>query len=303
LFKEWADEVIGGDFEMACHREGSVFGGRRGDLVDSIGCTGSLRRFVPRNDTQPAHNVIWTPNTEFGSMHMVEMQRGCPHRCNFCAAPVIYRPFRQFSKDEIVKAIDIGLPHRRKIGLIGGDVLAHPDFIEIAGYIHSKGAVFSPSSVRADRITPEIARLLKQSRHRTVTLAPEAGSYALRKGIGKVIPDEKFFHAAETLAREGIRQFKLYFMFGLPGETEDDIDEIAAFVKKFQVSGSKCKVTAAVNPFVPKRGTEFEGEAFAGAGTLKERARRLKKLLARAGGVQIKIGSPASALNEYELQR
>ncbi len=286
LFKGLVDEVAGGDFERTCQNPPSP--------PFSKGGQGGVKL---------AHNVIWTPNTEFGSMHLVELQRGCPHRCKFCAAPIIYNPFKQFSKEEIIAAIDLGLPHRKKIGLIGGDVFAHPDFIEVAEYIHSKSATFSPSSVRADRITPEIARLLKQSGHKTITLAPEAGSESLRKRLGKNISDEKFLHAAQILAGEGIRQFKLYFMMGLPEETDGDIEAIEVFVKKFQVSGSRSKISVSVNPFVPKRGTEFEKEAFAGVKTLKDRTNRLKKLLGKLGGVKVKIESPITALHEYELQK
>ena len=110
LFKERFDEIYKGDFEAS--------------------------ELSHHRTIEPSHNVIWTTDTEFGSMHLVEIQRGCPHRCKFCAAPIIYHPFKQFSKEEIIAAIDFGLPHRKKIGLIGGDVLGHKDFIEIAEYIH-----------------------------------------------------------------------------------------------------------------------------------------------------------------------
>lgn len=275
LFNGIADEVIEGDAE---------------------------KYFSPTQHltVSPSHNTIWTPNTEFGSMHLVEIQRGCPHGCSFCAAPVIYKPFRQFPKDEIIKAIAIGLPHRKKIGLIGGDVFAHPNFSEIAEYIHSKGATFSPSSVRADRVTDEIAALLKKSGHKTITLAPEAGSEKLRGEIGKNIPDEKFFAAAEILTRHGIKQFKLYFMIGLPGETEDDLKAIKDFIRSFRRTNLQ-KTSISINPFVPKCGTKFEGERFAGVRDIKKKIALIKRLLA-GSGTSLKFGSPLSAEDEYRLQ-
>ena len=275
LFSEMFDEVIEGDFEEVSRSNG----------------------------IQPARTVIWTRDTEFGSMHLVEVQRGCPHRCKFCAAPIIYQPFKQFGKEDIIKAIDAGLPHRKKIGLIGGDIFAHPDFVEIAEHIHSRQAAFSPSSVRADRITPKIAELLKISGHRTITLAPEAGSESLRKSIGKNIPDEKFLRAADILAERGIKQLKLYFMIGLPGETEADIGSIAEFIRKIKGPAHGIKVTAAVNPFVPKRRTPFEGEAFTQISDLKLKMALLKKMVAKIGNVTLRTESPLNALREYEWQK
>lgn len=299
LFGEFFDEVITGNFE--CHSEGALATEESRRSRKSNASLDPSAASRPQDDTSLARSVIWTPNTEFGSMHLVEMQRGCPHHCKFCAAPVIYHPFRQFSKENIIKGINVGLPHRKKIGLIGGDVLAHPNFIEIAEYIHSCGAQFSPSSVRADRITDKIAELLAKSGHRTVTLAPETGSEGLRRKIGKNIPDEKFFQAAKILAEHGISQLKLYFMIGLPGETDADIEEIKNFVATFQRSNVS-RVTVAINPFVPKRRTLFEAEPFAGTKTLKNKIAMLKNRLGKIGGIKLKFESPLSALKEYEMQ-
>jgi radical SAM superfamily enzyme YgiQ (UPF0313 family) len=235
-------------------------------------------------------------------MHLVEIQRGCPNRCKFCAAPVIYHPFKQFSKESIISAIDFGLPHRKKIGLIGGDVLAHPHFEDIAEYIHSRGATFSPSSVRADRITERTARLLKISGHRTITLAPEAGSETLRKAIGKNISDERFVEAVQTLSEQGIKQIKLYFMIGLPGETENDIKKIAGLALRLKGAGAQ-KITVAINPFVPKKNTALANEEFAGVALLKKKIRLIKKELSMAGGVSLKFESPLASLHEYEMQK
>lgn len=298
LFEEQFDEVIAGDFESACHPEGAV--ATEGSHAPGCGGSFGLR---PQDDIVPGHNAIWTRDTEFGSMHLVEVQRGCPHLCRFCAAPIIYHPFKQFSYEGIIDAIDIGLPHRKKIGLIGGDVLGHKDFLDIAEYIHSKGATFSPSSVRADRITPQVAELLKISGHKTITLAPEAGSEALRRAIGKNIPDEKFFEAVSILSEHGIRQIKLYFMIGLPEESDVDIRAIVEFVKMIKGQAARGKITVAVNPFVPKVRTPFAGERFAELNELKAKISRLKKDIGKIGGVMFKAESPVQALREYEWQK
>ncbi len=281
IFKDLFDEVFVGDAEDSLSK---LLNSGESEIIK-----------------EPARSVIWTDDTEFGSMHLVEMQRGCPHRCKFCAAPVIYSPFKQFSKEAIIKAIDAGIEVRKKIGLIGGDVFAHPDFEEIVSYIHSRGAVFSPSSVRADRITPAIAKLLKLSKHKTITLAPETGSEGLRKSLGKNIPDLKFFDAAKVLMEEGINQFKLYFMIGLPGETKDDIMKIADFVDNFKKPGIRT-ISVSANPFIPKMSTAFENEPFAGVEGLREKTSLLKKAFRGMDGVKVKIESPLTAHYEYCLQ-
>ncbi len=269
-FENICDEVVSGDFEASSAEK------------------------------KPARSAIWTNNTEFGSMHLVEMQRGCSHRCNFCAAPVIYHPFKQFSREEIIEAINVGLPYRKKIGLIGGDVLAHPDFEEIAEYIHSRSGSFSPSSVRADRITPKIAGLLRKSGHKTVTLAPESGSEDLRRKIGKNIPDEKFFKAAEILSANGIKQIKLYFMIGLPHETDKDIEAVGNFINEMNKAEVNLKIS--VNPFVPKNRTQFQNEKFEGVAELKRKISLLKKVLSKSHCRAVKFESPISAFHEYEMQ-
>jgi len=286
LFKDIFANIVTGDFETSCHPCA------RGGL--------SSLPTACRDDIALARNVIWTQATEFGNMHLVEMQRGCPNRCKFCAAPVIYEPFRQFSMEAIINAIDVGLPHRKKIGLIGGDILAHPHFIEIAEYIHSKGGIFSPSSIRADRVTDKIAELLKQSGHKTITLAPEAGSETLRRQIGKPITDLKFFQTADCLFKHGINRIKLYFIIGLPNETEGDICNLINFAKEFKKHTSL--LTIAINPFVPKKGTAFEGSQFAGVAPLKERLKAIRKGLSPIKGIGLKFESPLSALREYRHQ-
>ncbi len=248
---------------------------------------------LPDGGIEIARNAVWSSDTEFGSMHLVEVQRGCPNHCLFCAAPVVYRPFKEFSFDEIKAAICEGLPHRKKIGLVGGDVIGHPDFEKIACFIHESKATFSSSSIRADRVTQKIAELFAESGYKTVTLAPEAGNESLRKKIGKKISDDSFFAARSHFVKCGINAFKLYFMIGLPDETEKDILSIAEFVKNFKAKGlSRLSVT--VNPFVPKSLTPFKDKAFGPAALLKERSKQLKELFSKIGGVEARF-EPVSA--------
>lgn len=262
-------------------------------------------------DIHPAESVIWTRGTEFGDMHLIEIQRGCHWRCMYCAAPVIYPEFRNVSFDTIKKCIDNGLQHRKKFGLIGGDPLGHPHFEEIANYIFDAGATFSLSSLRADRISPKVAEILKRAGYKTVTIAPETGTESLRNKIGKKISNQKFVDAARNLAAVDITQLKLYFMIGLPGETEVDLDAIVELTRELNqmLSVSKktktlsVRTTVAIGSFVPKRGTPLEEAPFEDVSILIKKVKYLKQQLGKVPNTKVVSESPRTSEIEAMLNR
>jgi radical SAM superfamily enzyme YgiQ (UPF0313 family) len=125
----------------------------------------------------------------------------------------------------------------------------------------------------------------------TVALAPEAGSQRLRDVIGKRINEDDILKAVEKVATQGIKQLKLYFMIGLPEETDDDIEAIALLVKKckdiFDKHASWSRMTLTIAPFVPKAGTPFQREGMAALDTIKHRLSLLKSKLP-AKGINVK---------------
>ncbi|MDP2657454.1 MAG: radical SAM protein, partial [Candidatus Deferrimicrobium sp.] len=169
------------------------------------------REVLDLRSLSPAPPVILSDETELGSMSLVETSRGCPRMCGFCAAAHACPTFREFPLDRVRAAVDAAWPHRKKVGLIGAAVLDWRPFRELAREILDRGGTVSPASVRADLVDEEIADILARSGHRTVALAPECGDVRLRARVGKRVPDETFFSAAEVLARTGIVSFKLYF--------------------------------------------------------------------------------------------
>lgn len=239
------------------------------------------RRWVKDPSLIPSGSAILTSKTEFKEMFLMEVNRGCPRGCRFCAARAIYSPFRNRALNTLIGEADIGLQQGRRIGLVGSALGDHPQFTELCAYIIEKGGEISIASIRADTITAERARLLAKSGHRTVTIAPEAGTERLREVVAKGLKDEEIFSAAETLAAHGIINLKLYFMVGLPTETQEDIEGICALTKQIRHHMGKGgrrigEITLSITPFVPKAWTPFQWQPFAEMKKLKERIKAIK---------------------------
>jgi radical SAM superfamily enzyme YgiQ (UPF0313 family) len=258
---------------------------------------GLIKEFSPRTDAAPAKitrrwikdpsqlpsgSAILTPQTEFKEMFLIEVNRGCPQWCRFCAARCIYRPFRNRTLDTLMHEADLGLQQGRRIGLVGSALGNHPGFTELCAHITERGGEISIASIRADAITDEVARLLALSGHRTVTMAPETGADRLRTVVAKGLRDEQIFSAADALASHGIINLKLYFMIGLPTETPEDIEAIIALTKQIRhhmgKGGRKIgEITLSITPFVPKAWTPFQWHPFEEIKSLKEKTKTIKK--------------------------
>jgi radical SAM superfamily enzyme YgiQ (UPF0313 family) len=262
---------------------------------------GRLKEFVPLGDSAPTRvkrrwvkdaglipsgSAILTPLTEFKAMFLMELNRGCPRQCRFCATRAIYLPFRNRAWETLMQEADQGLGRGKRIGLVGSALGDHPAFNELCAYIQSKGGEVAISSIRADRVTAERAQLLAASRQRTVTMAPEAGTERLRKVVAKGLTDEEIFAAVEALAAHGITNLKLYFIIGLPTETWEDCEGIVTLVKRIRhhmgKGGRKVgEITISIAPFVPKAWTPFQWHPFEEVKILKKKLQAVKKGIAR----------------------
>ncbi len=252
------------------------------------------RRYVKDLDKFPARSAIITPDTEFADMFMVELSRGCGRHCRFCMAGYVYRPPRNRSLESVMKDVEEGGRLAGKIGLVGSAV---SDWPFISGLAHELGVKsrstgrgrsvgFSASSLRADSLTPELAALVSRG-NRTVAIAPEAGSERLRAVINKNISEEQVLRAVRTLIEAGVLNVKLYFMVGLPTETDEDIEEIitlAGKARETMLSSAKGKgrigtLALSVNCFIPKPWTPFQWEPVEPSDRLLAKIRHIGKSL------------------------
>ena len=264
---------------------------------------GNLTRIVPEDGapvsvrrqwhelTGPGETVISTPHTEFGSMYLIEIARGCGRHCRFCMAGYCYRRPRVRPLAYVKEAVLRGKALGKKIGLMGAAISDYPWIDELVEFIRSQGLAFSCASLRADSITPAIVKGLAESGQKTITLAPEAGSGHMRDIINKGITEEHLLHSIDLATEAGIRHVRMYIMIGLPMETDEDIQGIVAMTKRVQdhmaAIGNKGKITLSINPFIPKPFTPFQWAAMADKKTVEKRLAVIKKAFDKDRQVEI----------------
>lgn len=255
--------------------------------------------------------TILTPDTPFSNTFLIETGRGCTHGCRFCSAGFIYRPPRYRSLTLIEECIEKGSFLTGKIGLVGAAVSDIPGIGRICEGLNNKDLRISFSSFRADSITPELIHVLKKSKVKTATIAPEAGSGRMRNVINKGITRDDILDAAENLVSGGIPNLKLYFMIGLPTETFDDVEAIVElchkikerFLKSSRVKKHIGRITVSLNSFVPKPFTPFQWAAMDNFTTLRKKIKIIKDGLKRLANVQVNAENPRRTYIQALLSR
>ena len=262
------------------------------------------RQWLAELDSVATTSVILTPDTEFSNMYLIEIARGCGWGCRFCIAGYNFRPFRFRPLDSLIKQAENGLRYTNRIGLLAAAVSDHPEIGELAHWLHRLNAEISVSSLRVRPSSQALLRALAKSGAQTVTLAPEAGSEKLRRIINKCVIESDIVEAVDRIAQLGIRQVKLYYMIGLPHETDADIDEITklTLALKQRVEGTVTRLAITVEPFVPKAGTPFQWLPMAPEEVLAGRMNRIKNRLAKSG-IDVRTDSVGWSLVQGVLAR
>jgi len=244
----------------------------------------------------------------------VEVFRGCTRGCRFCQAGMITRPVRERSLDQVRTMVSAGLK-RTGYDQVALTSLSTADFSHIEKAVAAVGddslscgqTSVSLPSLRVDAFTVGIASTIQGGKRSGLTFAPEAGTWRMRQVINKLITEEDLYGAVESAFSQGWRRVKLYFLIGLPTETDEDTLGIASLAKNCVDIGKKynkqASVTVSVGGFVPKPFTPFQ---WFGQNTIEELQRKinlLKDATSRMRGVQLKWHDPKATLIEGILSR
>jgi radical SAM superfamily enzyme YgiQ (UPF0313 family) len=227
-------------------------------------------------------SAITTPEIEFSDMYLLEAMRGCPWSCRFCLAGRIYNPPRKKELAALKAEISEALLMTRRVGLIGPSLTDYPYAEEI---LMMEGVDFSITSLRANVKSAKIAALMKG--HKSVSIAPEAGTGRLRAVINKKITEEDILETAGLILNGNVETLRLYFMIGLPTETWEDVTGIIDLVKKIRTVAAKGYITLSISTFVPKPFTPFQWHFMAPIKEVKEKLNIIKKELSGVKGVRV----------------
>jgi radical SAM superfamily enzyme YgiQ (UPF0313 family) len=254
----------------------------------------------------PSSSQILSAEVEFGDMFLIEVSRGCPRGCRFCSSGFIYGAFRQQPYEHLTALVDEGRKQRGKIGLVGAAVSDYADIGRLCRYIINQGARVSVSSLRVDRIDTDMLDALIASGHKTISLAPEGGSQRLRDLIRKNLTEAQILDACEMLISRDILNLKLYFIIGLPTETDQDLEELIRMVEairervieRARINKRLGEITLSVNPFIPKPFTPFQWCGMEPLSSLERKVKLLEARLRPLSNVRLKVES----LRESYLQ-
>lgn len=259
------------------------------------------RQWVRDLDRRPFSSTVVCPEAEFGDMCMIEIARGCVHACRFCLATRWYRPSRERSLEQVLALARRSRGRWPKVGLVSAAVSDYSQIDALVEDLRSEGIAFSVSSLRAAPLSQTLLEGLVASGTHTLTIAPEAGSQRLRDAIRKGISSDDIMRAVASAEALGFDALKLYYMIGLPNETDNDIGDLIDITREIAERFGR-NVVVGVTPFVPKAHTPWERRGMVPEPVLDARMSRIRSSL-KSGSIKIRAESIALARAQGILAR
>jgi radical SAM-linked protein len=287
---------------------------REGFYVPALGKNPVRRRFLKSIETaswpdrpilpllKPVHDRV-----------TVEVARGCIRGCRFCQAGIIYRPYRERSEETVKHLLDeslrcTGYDELSLASLSSGDYSGIQRLVpELMEKYKDERVSISLPSLRVGTLTPGMIRAIAATRKTGFTLAPEAGTERLRKVINKPVSDADLMEAGATIFRNGWNVVKLYFMIGLPTESDEDLDGIIRLCRDLLALGKQSskrpvQLNVSVSTFVPKPHTPFQWFGQAAPEEIRRKQAYLEEGLRRRG-INFKPHNPETSLLEAAFAR
>jgi radical SAM family uncharacterized protein/radical SAM-linked protein len=244
----------------------------------------------------------------------VEVMRGCTRGCRFCSAGMQYRPLRERPPEEICAQIEksIAATGWRDVGLLSLSSADYGGLDELlaraARFKETAHIRLSMPSTRIDALSPaQFDAINSISSASSFTIAPEAGSERLRRVINKGLTDQQIIAMASMLMERNVQTLKLYFMIGLPTETDEDmaalINLVSAISGRARALSGRKRINVSLSPFSPKPHTPFQWEAASPAEILMDKSRRIKQALSARTNVKVSYRGPDIAFLETVMAR
>jgi radical SAM family uncharacterized protein len=282
-------------------------------LVPDLGGKKVRKRTCPDLDQVRAEPAEIVPicDVVFNRLN-VEIARGCPQNCRFCQAKSYYAPFRfrapaptlGFIRDSLAAT---GYETFSLASLSSGDYPDLPELLRRIPGVIRPDISFSVPSLRPSTLSGELLSTLAMFRRTGITIVPEAGSERLRRAINKNVTDGEIFQALDVALRHGWHKVKMYFMIGLPGETPEDLEPIAALLERLLAAARSRKarldIHASFSSFVPKPHTPLQWAPRASISELEEKIACLRGRLRRHKNLDLDFHSPGRSMIETILAR
>lgn len=243
---------------------------------------------------------------------VLEVMRGCQRGCRFCHAGIVYRPVRERRLDTLLEQAEAQIRSTGydEVSLVSLSTLdfsqVKPLVSELVQKYGAEGVGVALPSLRVDQFSVELANEVQKVRKTTLTLAPEAGTQRMRDAINKNVSEEQLMEAVSAAFCSGWNALKLYFMIGLPGESEEDLDGIIDLLVKVkrrgdELSRRKVEIRASLACFVPKAHTPFQWRVQDSIEQLKEKRRHLSQR--RLRGIKLSFHDEETSYLEGTIAR